>query len=100
MRVLDKERGGVQRGVDFFEVRRCDVPSQRPCVRGAFERAQAMLASTSQRKVGVNKLHSEVYVVTSRKTRMSIPNFTGQRVEWNWDIPLHLPMLEEHSVFT
>ena len=71
MRALDKECGGVQRGVDVLGVRRCDAPSLRPYARGAFERARAMLASPSQRKAGVEKLRSEVYAATSRRTRMS-----------------------------
>ena len=71
MRALDKECGGMQRGVDVLGVRRCDAPPLRPCARGAFERSRAMLASPSQRKAGVEKLRSEVYAATSRRTMMS-----------------------------
>ena len=71
MRALDKECGGVQRGVDVLGVRRCDAPPLRPYARGAFERARAMLESPSQRKAGVEKLRSEVYAATSRRTRIS-----------------------------
>ena len=71
MRALDKECGGVQRGVDVLGVRRCDAPPLRLYARGAFERARAMLASPSQRKAGVEKLRSEVHAATSRRTRIS-----------------------------
>ena len=64
----DKECCGVQRGVGVLGVRRSDAPPLRPHARGAFKRARAILASPSQRKAGVEKLRSEVYAATSRRT--------------------------------
>ena len=60
MRAPDIESGGVQRGVDVLRVRRSTAPPLRPHARGAFERAQAMLARPGQRKAAVEKLRSEV----------------------------------------
>ena len=48
-----------------------EIPRPRPCARGAFERTRAMLASPGQRRTGVDKLRSEVYAATSRRTRRS-----------------------------